>query len=328
MNNNTLPTASEMISSFKSFLESVIEFKKNHPEITAGYEAAPYCIERAISSGADKVFLFFENYCGHYEDDDAYFTYWDEEKKEFFEDSWTTRFACPSYSSYKKMATFKAAWEEGLIDKEAYLSVLKEKELEKIENTTFNVENFEDYYGLRVKCDGGRKWKGEGYLISNYEKSYQFAHPSFRSRYYGSNDFGISTTNIAIVYDPSTNTINECNAKYLSFMDDIDIMCAYRCWASDKIDEASVENINTETFNKLEINNSLSDYLNLYRENHPVDYSKASYPIRDEKNKKFEEFKEKKMAELIEWVKNNTDKESIEIDALAEHIFNKRYVNA
>ena len=50
--------------------------------------------------------------------------------------------------------------------------------------------------------------------------------------------------------------------------------------------------------------------------------------IKNEEIKKqeaFNNFKNEKMLQLIEWVKNNTDRKGEEIEKLAEHIFNKKY---
>ena len=48
--------------------------------------------------------------------------------------------------------------------------------------------------------------------------------------------------------------------------------------------------------------------------------------VEEEKKAKLLAFKETKMPGIIEWVKNNTDKETDEdILTLAEHIFNKKY---
>ena len=50
--------------------------------------------------------------------------------------------------------------------------------------------------------------------------------------------------------------------------------------------------------------------------------------IKNEEIKKqeaFIKFKNEKMPQLIEWVKNNTDRKGEEIEKLAEHIFNKKY---
>ena len=56
-----------------------------------------------------------------------------------------------------------------------------------------------------------------------------------------------------------------------------------------------------------------------------IDWSKAKDIEQEKQDKKSEEFKKKKMLELIEWVKNNTDKKGDEIEKLAERIFKKRY---
>ena len=45
-----------------------------------------------------------------------------------------------------------------------------------------------------------------------------------------------------------------------------------------------------------------------------------------EAKKKATEFRAKKMSELVEWVKTNTDKEGADILELAERIFKKKYM--
>ena len=62
-----------------------------------------------------------------------------------------------------------------------------------------------------------------------------------------------------------------------------------------------------------------------WAETHMVDYSTASYPAQEARDKAKQELKDQKMPELIQWVKDNTNKEGEEIEKLAEHIFNKRY---
>ena len=66
------------------------------------------------------------------------------------------------------------------------------------------------------------------------------------------------------------------------------------------------------------------EYLKLKGNN--LNLENAYDVVEEEKKAKLLAFKETKMQGIIEWVKNNTDKETDEdILALAEHIFNKKY---
>ena len=204
-----------------------------------GYSGIPHCLDKMREVGIDKLFFVGRDYHGRYEDDDCYFTYWDEVNKEFINDEWSTRFAAPSYDLYEMPLDFSIAWDNGLIDKEAYLETLKKLRNEGIEKFEFHIENPE-FYNLRVKVERGHKWKGTGILIGNYSKRYQFAAPRFRNH---CDDFGISTTTTAKVYDPETNTINECNQEYCQIIDKDEIVKYYKVWAKAIVAAATVEDL-------------------------------------------------------------------------------------
>jgi len=250
-------------------------------------------------------------------------------KKEFFDDQWSTRFAAPSYDLYEMPIYFGAAWEEGLIDKEAYLKVQKEMHLNSLFKVEFNKEVARDF-NLRVSVDGGRKFKGEGYLVKVNESSYRYATPMYRNHCEG---YGLSTTYTALIWNPIDNTINRANLRYVNYMDAEEIMSQYKEWAERIINHATINDIksngnyNLERFD-IDVNYSFKKFMEeVWAPTHEIGnvLNTAYDPEEEERKKKESEFRASKMPEIVEWVKNNTDKKGEEIIKLAIHIYNKNY---
>lgn len=308
-------------------LKQVIE---NAKENESGYNGLPYILNKMREVGMDKIFFVGRDYHGKYEDDYCYFTYWNEAEKQFEKDEWGTWAAFPHYDLYEMPLDFSIAWENDMIDKEAYLEVMKSRHLNILSTTTFNVNEAENYY-LRVKIEKGRKFKGEGYLVGVEENHYRYATPMFRTH---DSDFGISTSRTALIWNPIDNTINRANAQYLEFVDAEKIMEEYTFWAKKIIMNATVENIHSNNkYNLgcfiLDIDYSFTKFMDeVWMKNHNVvgSYPTDAYdPYLEEQKKKQSEFQASKMPGIIEWVKNNTDKKGEEIIELALHIFNKKY---
>jgi len=325
--------ASEHITKATSDLENLFknieEFEKANPGKMWGYAGIPGVLKRVRETGIDKIFFVSRDYHGRYEDDDCYFLYWDEVKKEFFDDQWSTRFAAPSYDLYEMPIYFGAAWEEGLIDKEAYLKMQKEMRLDSLSKAEFDKEVAVNY-NLRVSVDGGRKFKGEGYLVKVNESSYRYATPMYRNHAEG---YGLSTTYTALIWNPIDNTINRANLRYVNYMDSEEIMAQYKEWAERIIDRATINDIksngnyNLERFS-LNVDYSFQKFMDeVWAPAHVIgDVLITAYdPEEEERKKKESEFRASKMPEIIEWVKNNTDKKGEEIIKLALHIYNKNY---
>ena len=329
--NNT--NVQKALDELNKLFENLTKHEQEHPNETFGYSGIPHCLELARKIGADKLFFVSRDYHGKYEDDYCYFKYWNEVTKEFVDDEWGTWAAFPSYDYYEMPVDFGAAWEAGLIDKEAYLEKQKAVILSNIDSTTICHKDLWDF-NLRVSIDGGRKWKGEGYLINIEESSYRYASPMFRNKYYGvPKDFGVSTTHTAVIWDPMNNTINRANAKYLKFTDLETITEKYKEWAKNVVNKATVYDIKPINGNAHNFGLYLRvDYMfitfmdNVWMKEHPMyDISDAYDPEMEAKKKKESEFRATKMPELIEWVKNNTEKKGDEILELAIHIYEKRY---
>lgn len=329
--NNTAAYIKRATSELEQLFESVDRYEKENPGKTYGYAGLPGVLHRVREAGIDKIFFVGREYHGRYEDDDCYFSYWDEEKHEFFGDEWSTRFAAPSYNLYEMPIAFSAGWETGMIDKEAYLENLKNRNLSMLEHAKFDRELAKEY-NLRVKIERGRKWKGEGYLVNVTSSSYRFATPMFRTH---NRDYGISTTYTAVVWDPITNMINRANFNYVEFMDEEKIMREYKAWAEKKIIDATIADVRPNgksllSWYMLDIDYSLIKFMSeVWAPNHNIgDVMATAYdPEEEERKKKASEFRASKMPGIIDWVKNNTDKKDEEIMELALHIFNKKYNN-
>ena len=298
-------------------------------------------VQKAIKEyGIENISMVGYNYHGRYEDDDCEFTYYNNITGNFFYDEWTTRFACPSYGCYE-CQTLEEADKNGLVDHEKLFSFKKYSMIKQFEKFKFdNIwgETFDKIapLGLRVEVKRGRKWKGIGYLVGTFKTSYQWGVKMWCSN----NDYGTSTTRHAKIYDPTTNRIETVTADYVKFLDLDNIIEQYK---KDMI--AIVEATTVEDFSIGKNGTSYSPYSGdsnltpmiikcntisfmeyLKSKGNNLNLENVYDVVEEEKKAKLLAFKESKMPGIIEWVKNNTNKETDEdILALAEHIFNKKY---
>ena len=335
-NMTAIETATKAITGINKLFEAIDEDEAKRGKGSVygrkfGYAGIPNCLVRAHEVGADKVFLVNSDYHGRHEDDDCLFTYWDEVNKEFFNDEWSTRFAAPNYTFYEMPVMFVTAWEAGLIDKETYLNVVKNMTLESITKKEWPIRPFdidhnvspEKLIGIKVTVSGGRKWKGTGYLVKVFKKTYRFATPMFRNH---SKDFGLSTSYTAVIFDPETNTINECSLGQIRFTEADEIIAAYKAWASEIVNNATTDDITGKFKMWIGLNYSFDTFLAKWIEEHKPDWSTASYPAQEERDRQAAEFAEKKIAELINWVREKHPEENEEwIKSEAERIFHKNY---
>ena len=298
-------------------------------------------VQRAIQEyGIENISMVGYNYHGRYEDDDCEFTYYNNVTGNFFYDEWTTRFACPSYGCYE-CQTLEEADKKGLVAHEKLFSFKKYSMITQFEKFKFDNIWGETFckiapLGLRVEVKRGRKWKGIGYLVGTFTTSYQWGVKMLHSN----NDYGTSTTRHAKIYDPTTNRIETVTADYVKFLDLDNLIEQYK---KDMI--AIVEATTIEDFSIGKNGTSYSPYSGdsnltpmiikcdtisfmeyLKSKGNNLNLENAYDVVEEEKKAKLLAFKETKMPGIIEWVKNNTDKETDEdILALAEHIFNKKY---
>jgi len=110
-------------------------------------------------------------------------------------------------------------------------------------------------------------------------------------------------------------------------------MREYKEWAMNIVNRATVNSIHSNNqYNCgsfiLDVDYSMNKFFaDVWGPAHVIgDVVADAYdPEMEEKKRKASEFRATKMPEIIEWVKNNTDKEGEDIIKLALHIFNKKY---
>ena len=298
-------------------------------------------VQQAIKEfGVENISMVSYNYHGRYEDDDCDFTYYNNVTGEFFNDEWTTRFACPGYGCYE-CQTLEEADKNGYVDHEKLFNLKKTQLINIFKH--FNVdhiwrENFEKIssFGLRVEVTRGRKWKGIGFLVGTFTTSYQWGTKLWRSN----NDYGVSTTRYAKIYDPLTGRIETVTVNNVTFLEIGDIVEKYK---KDMISIIEATTVNDFIIGKnctsyspyfgnsndtnMTINCNIIPFMKyLESKGNKINLDNAYDVVEEEKKAKFQAFKDSKMPGIIEWVKNNTDKTTEEeILALAEHIFNKKY---
>lgn len=200
-------------------------------------------------------------------------------------------------------------------------------------SSKFSIEN---PLTIPVNVVKGRKFKGNGFLTYSIKKI-AYNPYRFKSRYYGSKT---DYTYCPVIYDAKTNTFNVVNSfNYLEFDKKWveEIMKNIRTCIDNTVSEIrSLAHIFAYDMSysacdsrnkKYVINEYALRPLKKMKQNVDVLNAVINYKKeQDEKNAKIEsEFKQKKMVQLIEWVKNNTDKQGDEIVKLAEHIYNKKY---
>ena len=228
------------------------------------------------------------------------------------------------------------------VDIEFVFDVAKENKIADILNTEVNVEfnryikEFANTGLIKVKVSKGRKWKGEGYIVGSFESAF---NTGYRNIY----------TTYVKIYDPSTNRIETIALKNVTDFDYSDLIKNYKENIINILNNFTInENqrlliVNPITIPLLssfnfdilkEIENAFNDkIINIVSWvvntsgllNKDINLENAVDELEDAKKAKNEAFKAKKMPELIEWVKNNTDKKGEEINILAERIFNKKY---
>lgn len=211
------------------------------------------------------------------------------------------------------------ALEEDYVDKKQLYKTIYEKEKKEIDNLYFRKNDIDNNLDtlkgiIKVTVNKGRKWKGTGYIVGQESSSYQYS------------PWNSTTTHFYKIYDDKDNTINTVNKDYADFKDAEDKFNEYKKYRLDLLNKSKESDIEFKDHDFiLYTYDNFIDWLKNKYYNPSIDWSKAKDIEQEKQDKKSEEFKKKKMLELIEWVKNNTDKKGDEIEKLAERIFKKRY---
>lgn len=172
----------------------------------------------------------------------------------------------------------------------------------------------------------GRKFKGEGYLIYAEKSQVMYGW----GRYHNEYDY------YPIIFSPKTKTFERVNSfGYLEFSEETKTLAKETIRENITNTKETLLRLSHCFAYKMSYSASDSRYLIKIINDYALLGLKAFFvidevkeAIKNEEIKKqeaFNNFKNEKMPQLIEWVKNNTDRKGEEIEKLAEHIFNKKY---
>lgn len=251
----------------------------------------------------DNLYLIGLNYSSHYEDDDCSFSYLNAETGEVVHDTWTTRFACPCFSSYLRM-TVPTAHEAGYISDEVYNNFVNARWEKYLESVVHDLTNLSHYIpdfpvvnmigrelNIPVVVDRGRKYRGTGTLLQLVPE--QDGPWVYRNRGY----------HIVAKVLGEDNLIHFINPAYL---DTTEATKAITCQLTSILEtnpDDSIALTGVYPFNTVNTED-----------------------ILDEKQVKYNTFKESKMPGLIEWCREKApEKTEEEIKEWAEHIFARKY---
>lgn len=293
----------KVIASIEAYNNSTERFYKSIPT---------ECMKAIAKYGAENIFMTGQSYSSHYHDDYASFSYYNNVTGEEFTDSWTTAAACPSYGSYECFS-FKSAVKNGLVNMEKYLLLLRSKNKRWVEHERHDRQFSIDElirFKLPIKVERGRKWKGTGYVVSKHTSS-----------------FGRFGTTYAVVYDEKNNELREVNPDFIEVIGLEEIVNEWKKEMYDRIEVSTVQNLQVTSDGIIEQNFFVhfEKWLLAKCEGVEIDTSSASYPEQKIRDDRKQDFKSRKIEELVKWVKDNTDKTGDDILVLAERIYNKRY---
>ena len=277
----------------------------------------PNIVMTIAEVGVENIFYVSRDYHGRYEDDDCTFTYWDNLNGKYIYDYWGTHFAAPSFFLYEdNIIRFSAALEAGLVNIDLFTNSKVELLHNVVNNISFKDEKIHDAIvktNPLIKVEDGRKFKGTGYLV---EKIVNENHHGTRT--------------IAKVLSLEDFQIHYCNYRYVRFVEVENIIDAYKTYAHETIDNKKAKGnnyvIDASTGKTYDIIPSFEEFVKRYNNN--IDYlvATAPDPEQEEKNRKLAAKRAENFQNIVEWVKNNTDKtEENDIMQLALRIVNKRY---
>lgn len=289
----------------------------------------PYIVRTIAEVGAENIFYVSKDYRGLYEDDFCDLVYWNNLTGEVIYDHWATNFAAPSLRLYTdNVIKFYEAVEAGMVNMELIKNLNIEKIHNHINSISFNnrlydetemkiKKTIESTYPL-IKVERGRKWRGTGYFIEKIVISSP----------YGDRE-------MAKVLSLDDFQIHYCNYYYVEFVELNTIIEEYKAYANAYVDNAVknntlgyiFDNMNCFTWKfKYDHMMSIFDFIKSKENNISYLVNSAYDPIEEERKRKASENRAANFKNIIEWVKNNTDKTSEkDIHELALRILSKRY---
>ncbi len=282
----------------------------------------PGIIKTIAELGAENVFYIGKSYRGLYEDDDCYFSYWDNVNGEIITDYWTTAYACPSFDLYTEdIITIEQAQENNLLNMDLVKKFNINNALKVVNNhknhTHENAEIIKKYNPI-IKVEHGRKFRGLAYYIAEIETVTNPNYPAkVEAKVLSLDDF----------------QIHYCNPSFVQLVEMDKIVEDYIKWATDIINNVVNKNayssffdMNGVTWGIKDENFSFEAYVSIHSKNIDQLIATAYDPRREEEKKRLAENRAKEYTKILEWVKTKTDvtEESAQI-ALAIRILNKKY---
>lgn len=179
-------------------IETILDKERN------GFETKVETHERLY--GKNSCFLVGESYQSLYNDDYCGFKYYSNVTGEYFEDSWSTAYACPPYSCFEVEMKFDKAKELGLIDKEKFNK--------NWEHTVHEIGSFYENNPMewatffkrfpQVEVYRGRSFKGRKGLLIAQKKICPKGYPSL----------------MAVVFDTEENEFFMVKLQYVKLTSD------------------------------------------------------------------------------------------------------------
>ena len=280
----------------------------------------PGIVKTIAELGAENVFYISKSYRGLYEDDDCWFSYWDNVNGEIIHDYWTTAAACPSFDLYTEdIITIKQAQENNLLNMDLVKKFNINNALKVVNNRkNHSHENAEiiKKYNPIIKVEHGRKFRGTAYYITEIEMHNNPNYPvRIEAKVLSLDDF----------------QIHYCNPSFVQLVEMDKIVEDYIKWATDIINMVANRNAYSTFFDMKGVtwgikdeNFSFESYVSIHSKNIDHLLANAYDPRREEEKKRLADNRAKEYARILEWVKTKTDvtEESAQI-ALAIKILNK-----
>lgn len=281
----------------------------------------PGIVKTIAELGAENVFYISQSYRGLYEDDDCYFSYWDNVNGEIITDYWTTAYACPSFDLYTEdIITIEQAQENNLLNMDLVKKFNINNALKVVNNrknhTHENAEIIKKYNPI-IKVEKGRKFRGLAYYITEIETVTNPYPAKVEAKVLSLDDF----------------QIHYCNPSFVQLVEMDKIVEDYIKWATDIINMVANRNAYSTFFDMKGVtwgikdkNFSFEAYVSIHSKNIDHLLANAYDPRREEEKKRLAENRAKEYARILEWVKTKTDvTDEIAQITLAIKILNKKY---
>ena len=291
-------------------------------ELANANYTVPGIIKTIAKLGVENVFYISKSYRGLYEDDDCYFSYWDNVNGEIIHDYWTTAAACPSFDLYtENVITIGQAQENNLLNMDLVKKFNINNALKVVNNrknhTHENAEIIKKYNPI-IKVERGRKFRGAAYYITEIETRNSPNYPArVEAKVLSLNDF----------------QIHYCNPNFIQLVEMDKIVEGYIKWATDAINNVVNKNTYSSFFDMKGVTWGIKDesfsfesYVAANANNIDHLLANAYDPRREEEKKRLAENKANEFPKILEWVKTKTQvTDEADQIALAIKILNKKY---